>query len=295
MPTTDTLPDRRFTRLPNPLVTPEPRGRVLCPRAVALPGGGYRLYFMEHGDACPPGNHGVVVSARSDDGDRWEREAGVRLGPTGPRSAARVLAPDLVPLPNGGWRMYAEARSDAAPSVVISARSSDGLAWTPEPGLRIADPEDRIAYGSPNCVALPGGGWRLYCHARTDAYSHIVSARSDDGLTWTLEPGVRIAQDRPEEGAGAYSAFVGGGPETWWMVYAGWSGGPDSAGRLLAADSANGLDWRKRAAPVLEPATGLDARHCSEPTLLRLADGSWRLYYEACDAHGVWRILGAAG
>ena len=75
------------------------------------------------------------------------------------------------------------------------------------------------------------------------------------------------------------------------MLYAAW-GQPRAGGRILRATSKDGIEWEKRSPPVLVPGANYDNRHCSEPCLLGLADGSWRLFYEACDANGVWRILG---
>ena len=133
----------------------------------------------------------------------------------------------------------------------------------------------------------------MYCHARTGAGTCIVSARSADGLDWDLEDGIRIAQTRTEEDAGAYGPCAGRCDDGWWMAYAGWSSPPAMHGRILAADSADGMTWTKQPEPVLQPGSAADARHCSEPSLLQVDDGSWRMYYEACGSDGAWRILAA--
>ena len=158
---------------------------MLTPDVVALPGGGYRMYYTLVG----PGvdytvTQGNILSAVSDDGERWTKEAGVRVGPHEPEAGLRVVCPDVVPLPDGGYRMYFEAQPPDRPARIASARSADGLTWEPEPGVRFgADNEWR--YGSPRAVPLPDGRWRLYFHRYTqplqmglDAGNHIVSAIS---------------------------------------------------------------------------------------------------------------------
>lgn len=39
--------------------------------------------------------------------------------------------------------------------------------------------------------------------------------------------------------------------------------------------------------------TGIDAVHAEDMSLVALDDDRWRMYYAACDAHGVWRIASA--
>ena len=272
-----------------------PRSRVLCPRAFELEDGAYKLLFMEYGRFCPTGVNGVIVSASSRDGMTWERDGKICVGPNPPFATHRTLAPDVVRLPDGRFRMYFEGRSGNHSDVILSALSENGQSWTVEEGVRLHDGENRIDFGTPACVRLPGRkGWRLYHHARDPRRCEIWSAFSTDGLRWEREPGVRISQTRPEESYGAYSPHVIPTARGFWrMVYSGWCRHPEMRGRILAARSEDGLSWQKEADVVLEPGLELDAIHCSEPCLLRLANGRWRLFYEASDRKGRWRILGA--
>ena len=289
---TNRLFDLGFEKNALPIVSPPRGGRVLGPRVVALPGGGYRLYYMEYGPGCPKGVSGVVVSAISDDGGSWRREHGVRLGPVPPRASARVLSPDIVLNENGRWRMYAEGRSPNKPSVIISAYSDDGISWIPKSHICLADPAEVTSYGTPNVVRLPEGGYRLYCHAYDARAYHIVSAISEDGIVWELEPGVRIAQDRPEEAYAAYSPYVWRSPDgDWMMLYSGWCSKPRLTGKIYAAVSNGGLKWERVDWPILEPGDGFDSRHCSEPCLFWTQDGAAHLVYESCDFSDTWRLL----
>lgn len=276
--------------------------KMLTPNVVAVPGGGFRMYLSRSGpgldyDHVPT----VILSARSADGERWELDPGVRLAPYGPHADVRVVCPDVVPLAEGGYRMYFEGQPAAGPAVILSARSSDGLAWEPEPGVRFGDPARRL--GSPRAVYVGDDGSgrarvRLYFHSYTqplrgglDAGNHILSAISDDGLVFTPEPGVRIAQEGPLQTFAVYAAealLLGDG--TYRMYYAGWTEEP-LRGRIFSATSRDGLDWVRDAEPNVEFGGRHDATKCSEPCVMRLPDGRYRMFYEACDAVGEWRIL----
>jgi predicted GH43/DUF377 family glycosyl hydrolase len=291
-------PGLEFIKDPDPVVDLDPafRGsRLLCPRALALEGGGYRLYFMEYGSICPVGVQGVIVSAKSADGFFWKREESIRVGAVKPYASVRVLSPDIVRLPDDGYRMYFEGRSEIGLECILSAVSDDGVSWSVEDGVRLIAKSGDMGFGTPCCIRLEDKrGWRLYFHARNNERYEIWSALSMDGIHWTMEEGRRIEQNRPEESYAAYSPYVLPLPMGGWrMYYAGWSSGPNSRGRILAAYSEDGLNWKKEPGVVLEPDDGLDARHCSEPCLLKLNDGRWRLIYEGKGSDGSWRILGA--
>jgi predicted GH43/DUF377 family glycosyl hydrolase len=121
----------------------------------------------------------------------------------------------------------------------------------------------------------------------------IVSATSRDGLGFAIEPGVRIGQETEVESYSVYAAetlLLDDG--SYRMYYAGWSKDPVH-GYILGATSQDGLEWKKDAEPLVAPGGEWDALKCSEPCVIQLHDGRYKMYYEASDAAGVWRILGA--
>ena len=284
------------------------RGAV-GPRAIALPSGGYRLYYSQilPRPGFPAGANDYdnsttrILSAFSADGDVWTPEAGVRLSSQeGGAGDFRVVSSEVVPVGDGGrLRMYYECcpGSQSVTNSIRSAISSDGgLEWTPEPGTRIEAVGHN--YSAPRIVFLGDGRCRLYYAERG---SGIISALSDDGgLAFRPEPGVRIAQD------GAYDSHAAFAPEIlrvadsgYVMYYAGYS--RSNRACVLRAISDDGLTWRKDVEPVISPGPGgWDAAKSSELCVIRLPrrEGTlqrYRMLYEACDGtatneRGVWRI-----
>jgi len=279
--------------------------KTLTPNVIAVPGG-YRMYYTLVGPARDyAAAAGSVMSAFSADGEHWTMEPGVRLAPFGPLADLRVVCPDVVPLDGGGHRMYVEGQPGDGPSNIVSAHSTDGLTWEPEPGLRFGDGMRR--YGSPRVLITsdaPGARdrYRLYLHSYSHplrlglgAGNHIISAVSADGLTFEREAGVRIAQESALESFAVYAPeVVRLGTGGYRMYYAGWTADP-IRGRIFSARSLDGLAWAKDEAPNLEPGGPgrFDAEKCSEPCVIQLPDGRFRMFYEACDEHQVWRILSA--
>lgn len=275
--------------------------RNLTPNVVEL-ADGFRMYYTESGPGADYGKHPArIMSLLSRDGEAWEPEPGVRIGPHEPGAGRRVVCPDVIPLPDGGYRMYLEGQPHDAPSSVISAFSPDGLQWEPEPGVRIGDGE--WSYGSPRCIyidAADGGvGYRLYFHRYTypvapglQSGNHIISAVSSDGLDFEEEPGVRIAQETDVESYSVYAPEVLRlGDGTYRMYYAGWSAEPVH-GRIFSAVSRDGMQWTKDPDPNVVFGGRWDSEKCSEPCVMRLPDGRHRMFYEANDGF-TWRILSA--
>ncbi len=306
-------PGLRWVKDPDIVIAPPDDGgewKALTPNVVSLPGGGYRMYFALVGpgrDYAP--TRGVIRSAVSGDGSVWEVEPGDRLEPFGPDATVRVVCPDVVPIPaaeGGGWRMYLEGQpAEPRPCVILSARSVDGLAWEPEPGIRF-DGGPRLC-GSPRCVVVSDDPaapirYRLYFHSfphpmrsGLDADNHLASATSTDGLTFTAEAGVRIAQDGPFQTSSVHAPEVlrvGSGEPAWRMYYVGWQDEPVQ-GRIFAASSGDGVSWQRDPGLILDIGGRYDREKCSEPCVIQLPDGRYRMFYEASDEHAVWRILSA--
>ncbi len=313
------------------------RSKVQAPCIVRAPGGGFRLFYTAVGPGRPFAKcQGYVLSATSADGLDFAVEPGIRVvpDPAVAQMSLRVLAPSVAALPDGGWRMYFEARGPAAmPTAIMSAVSDDQVNWRVEPEVRFTAPG---GVGAPRFVRLADGRGRLFCfesvYADGDPASgprlgtRVISAVTRDGLTFEREAGVRLA-DRQDglDSAGITAAeAVEGSP--WRMMFSAWQDVPagtvvpthpsmDLAGvevdfaaasiaadmsgyrsRILMASSDDGLSWRRNGVVVEGDGYGggdIDAVHAEDMSLIELDDGRWRMYYAACDAHGVWRVASA--
>jgi hypothetical protein len=295
----------RWTKDPTPVLEPDrplDDAKVLCPWVLALPGGGFRLFYMGHGSASARGTFGRILSAWSDDGVTFRKEPGVRVD-NAEGAEARALSPCVVARAGGGYRMYFEAARTAGGegSVILSARSDDGLAFAREPGVRVRAAGARV--GSPRALLLDGGRVRLYFHAYPDPVedgldrgNHVVSALSDDGLAFAPEPGVRLAQTLdPRERSAVYCAamvaLAGGRVRAY---YGAWSEAAKGRCAIMTALSDDrGMTFVKSPVPCIAPDSGLDASFASEPCVFTDGAGRTRMVYEACDAAGVTRILTA--
>jgi len=300
-----------WTKDPEPCIgpdTPLDSQSILTPNVVRLPEGGFRLYYTGLGPGrAVRGATGYILSAVSDDGTSWRKEPGIRLDVHGPDAIQRVLCPDVVPLPDGRWRMYFEAVSPNRPTVVKSAVSADGVAWDPELGVRVAAPG--ASFGSPRCVYVESPSdpcricCRLYFHSyayprRTglNAPNHIISAISEDGLSFRIEPSVRISQeDKKRDSLAVYAPEViridDPAEPRYRMYYSAW--GIDIRGGIFAASSRDGLAWTREPGPLLDLDRPLDINMVSEPCVIDLDDGHFRLYYEAEDQERRRHILSA--
>lgn len=283
---------------------------VVSPRAIALPGGGYRMYYSQilPRPGFPAGANDYdnastrILSAYSADGMVWIPEPGVRLSPQeGGAGEFRVVSSDVVPVGDGRQlRMYFEccAGSQAVTNSIRSAVSSDGLKWIMDPGVRVES--DGHNYSSPRIVFLDDGRCRMYLFDRGRGIFSLVSS---NGLEFHPEPDLRIAQD------GAYDTLCAFAPEIvrvagagYVMYYAGYCRA--SRADILRAVSSDGLNWKKDPEPVIAPGPGgWDAAKSSEMCLIRLPSKAneaprYHMFYEACDgtavnSRGVWRIAAA--
>ena len=113
-------PDADVNPLPEARWSPDATRTGVCgavgPRVIALPDGGYRMYYSQilPRAGFPVGANDYdnsttrILSAFSVDGDIWIPEPGVRLSPqAGGAGNFRVVSSEVVPVGDGGrLRMY---------------------------------------------------------------------------------------------------------------------------------------------------------------------------------------------
>lgn len=250
--------------------------RVLAPSMTELLGGGWRLYFEARGPADMPT---AIMSALSEDQLNWRVEPGVRMSAPG-----GVGAPRFLRLADGSGRLFCfesvYAGGDPASGArlgtrVISALTDDGIDFVREPGIRLGDKHDELdSAGITAAEVVAGTPWRMVFSAWQDLPVGAVAP-------------VHPSADAAAQDNGASADFAAA------------SIAADMAGyrsRILMASSDDGLNWTRDGVIVEGDGyggTAIDAVHAEDMSLIELDNGRWRLYYAACDAHGVWRIASA--
>lgn len=154
--------------------------RASVPEVIYTSQGVYWAYWVDFTEFNGPKTEKIGV-ARSADGVNWEKLGTVTFDGIGDMTP---VDPDVIELPDGRLRMYFYNIAGApGQNTIYSAVSSDGVHYEVEEGSRLT--ADGIF--DPNVIRLPDGRYRMYLN-RQD----IISASSDNGLTFTLDDGVRV-------------------------------------------------------------------------------------------------------
>jgi hypothetical protein len=143
------------------------------PTVVRLPSGRLRMYYSTP-DAFPY-EPARVRSAISRDGLVWFLEDGNRFADAG------FGVMEVVPLDDDTWRLYLNDRPLKGPSRIVSGRSTKGITFHSERGIRLPQP-----YADPAVARLASGRWLMVLSA-IEHRQRLYLAESADGLRWTNE------------------------------------------------------------------------------------------------------------
>lgn len=240
--------------------------------AVRLDDGRVRLYVFAQGLG--------IVSAVSvaTNGLAFAPESGTRM-PDG-SGMPRVLA-----IPGGGGRMFFTSGNG-----IKSATSTDGLAFTAEPGFRVTaeaagfSDTTVAATSGATVVTLEDGRYRMYFSdlprpGDPPGRHRVKSAVSTDMLTWRVEEGIRVGPGAPVLTESAEHPFALRNPDGSVTLYYGKFSGPGSGSAqpegTYQSRSADGLSFEQEA---------LNVYFGNDPDALRLMDGTLVLYYGQFDA-----------
>jgi hypothetical protein len=158
------------------------------PTVVELTGGQLRMYYAT--PSALPYEPSRMRSAVSGDGLHWFLENGNRFADAG------FGVMDVVRLPDRSWRLYLNDRRTDGTSRIVSARSTKGLTFHPERGIRLPGP-----YVDPAVVRLASGGWLMAVSTiQPNRRQRIFLAESPDGLHWHVRQGTLI----DDQGASAF-------------------------------------------------------------------------------------------
>lgn len=155
--------------------------------------------------------------------------------------------------------------------------------WVKERGARIEGGRDldRSKVQAPCIVRSPDGRFRLFYTAIgpgkpfTNCQGYILSATSEDGLDFSLEPGIRIAPDPALDQmslrvlAPSVTPVVDGR----WRMYFEARGRVGTPTAIMSAVSGDQINWRVEEGVRFTATGGVGA-----PRFLDLRDGSGRLY-----------------
>ncbi len=221
--------------------------------------------------------------ATGDDWQTFSRHAGPVLAMETPRLS--ILTPCLLrdasgaPLRENGlmrmWFTTATLGARGQPHAIQHATSADGIRWSDVSPIQLSR-----AY-APAVVKTPDGFALWY--TEPGAYPwQIRHAHSNDGLTWQLteQPVLKISQPW-EHDLQIYPSvlYVDGVYLMWYASYL--QKNHETTGIGYAA-SLDGIHWHKHQQnPVLRPdsARPWESHYVSSHSVIRLADGSFRIWY----------------
>ncbi len=156
--------------------------------------------------------------------------------------------------------------------------------WQKEPGARLQASRDldSAKLQAPGIVRVPSGGYRLFYTAVGPGkpfpacQGYILSAFSEDGLSFHTEPGIRIAPDPkiPHMSLRILAPTVTRTTDGRWRMYFEARGPASVPTVIMSAISVDMLHWELEEGIRLQGAGSVRA-----PRYLLLPDGRGRIYY----------------
>jgi len=158
---------------------------------------------------------------------------------------------------------YCSKGLPASLCVLLGIAMTQAAEWTKEPGVRVGVGNVPFVY------PLESGGYRLYFCGMNGA----LSALSQDGLNFAVEPGVRM------HGCDPSLVKLDDGRYRLYYKMASGPGGPgQSIHKAYSAISTDGLNFIDEGLR-LESENTIDNGWVSVPEVVRTFDGRWRMYY----------------
>lgn len=232
---------------------------------------------------------------KKDPGLKWVKDPQIAINLDTPLDSERILTPNVVRLPQGGFRMYYTGLGPGrtvkdSVGYILSAFSTDGMIWQKEPGVRIDvhEPDATLRVLCPDVIPLPNNRWRMYYEARTpDRPTVILSAVSEDGLNWQNEPGFRMSNPKWSYGTPRclYLESAANEPKLKYRLYFHHYSYPFQAGlkaqnHIISAISSDGINFDiEPGVRIAQEDAERDSHSVYAPEVIRLANGTYRMYY----------------
>jgi predicted GH43/DUF377 family glycosyl hydrolase len=244
--------------------------RAFGPSVVEEDDGTLRMWYSGHDGATSR-----ILEAVQRPGQSWERRGvSIDVGLAGESDAYGVESPSVVFTPGGYLMAY--AGSDGADTRLHMAASSDGRFWEPLGTFMQREQADAVGATHPCLVVTSERWWLFYCGydgSENGRRAAILAAVSDSGASWDrvgpvlepsgdelalLEPWVVVSQRR-------FSMF--------------YVSDDDRRPAIQMATSEDGVSWDRRGNTLPGSGDDLDALEERSPCVLRLRDGTLRLWF----------------
>jgi len=261
--------------------------RAFAPCVVEEDDGTLRMWYSGH-----DGSTSRILEAVQGPGRPWERRGvSIDVGLAGESDAYGVESPSVVFTPGGYLMAY--AGSDGAETRLHMAASSDGRRWEPLGTFMQREEADAVGATHP-CLVVTSQRWWLfyagYDGSENGRRATILAAVSDSGASWDrvgpvlapgghevalLEPWVVMAQRR-------------------FLMFFVSDDGRRSA--IQMATSEDGVSWDRRGNTLPGSGDDVDTLEERSPCLLRMSDGTLRLWFAsrpAGDVPAAYRLCSA--
>ena len=234
----------------------------------------------------------AVVLARSEDGVHFDEVAQVRREAFGAESFER---PVLVPLPQGGWRLYLSCATPGSKHWWVDSLAADSVAALPEAEAHVVLPGDERTAVKDPVITVGHDGWDMWlcCHPldETGEEDRMTTRHltSHDGLEWVDRGEVLRGRTGAWDARGArVSMVLERDPLT--VLY---DGRPDAASNWFETTGVARWDGA-RLVPV-DDAGVISSPHSDGAfryaTGVRLPDGRTRFYVEVARPDGAHDLV----
>jgi predicted GH43/DUF377 family glycosyl hydrolase len=211
-----------------PVLTPAPPESypypsITRPSVVALPGGGWRMWYSTQGSSGAAGT-AWIGAATSSDGVTWQKHGSPVLAPRDPWEKQALQCPNVrYDATSGLFQMWYSGGDQYEPDAIGYATSPDGIVWTRSPANPIYTPTagwEDYKVGSFQVHRVGDWYYAFYnAFQREPFVSRIGMARSRDGVGgWQRHPSNPLISPGPP---GSWNARMIYKPTALWNARAG--------------------------------------------------------------------------
>lgn len=256
--------------LPPPVSGDPDSLRAMRPWVLEEADGTLHMWYSGHN-----GTRWRILESVQRGGEGWKRlGVAIDAGFSGGSDEYGVQSPCVVKTPGGYLMSYAGFDGEA--TRLHMATSDEGRTWVPQGTFLQRGSEDALGASHP-CLLVTGERWWLffsgYDGSSNGRRAVVLAAVSPSGGSWdrigtVLEPATgELATSHP---------CVLEISETFYMFY---GSDDDQQISIALATSADGVAWDRRGTTLAPSGEGPDGLSVHSPCVLRLSDGSLRMWY----------------